>query len=201
MIYDLQWKISAMKYFLQEMKKRRDWHPFSKNPVRPPPQEGVTIEDGKFSVSGEAMNRWHNEAIFYAEAYLSAAQSFFDVLAKAFSNSWKPGQDLNFKKWIDDTFSQNNTNPFVKELHDFKDAWVKPLSDIRNPTVHEKSLARGIKHFSRIKGEKGKGMVFSFLVFLDVNGKELEIVDYLEQFDSAFDKIVTSIDNNPSQMF
>lgn len=129
MSYDLSWKAVAMEYFLDEMKKRRDWRLYPLSKVKPPPQEGVVIDNGSFHIDGSAMYRWDREAIFFAEAYISLVTSFFDILGKAFSSTWRDGQKLYFKDWIADVFKANQSEPFLKDLHDFNDKWVKPISE------------------------------------------------------------------------
>lgn len=186
LIYDLKWKEDSMKYFLIELIKRRGWslYPFSGS--APPIQNGVKINGGLVEIDGSAKIRWSHEAIYYTEAYISTVQSFFDILAKAFSKNWVSGQDLYFKSWIDKEFKNNQQDNFLKTLHDFKNKWVEPISKIRNPSVHERSLARNIPTFVHVGWKKGQGFDTKFLIFKQ-NGSDVELVDYLESFDREFD--------------
>ncbi len=192
-LYDLSWKVDALRFSLKEAITRRDW---TLHKVRPEPQSGVSIiNGGTVQINGEAYDRWGRESIYYAEFYISTVLSFFDILAKAFDKNWKPGQDLYFKPWIDKLSKRNFSDSFIKGLHAFKTKQLVPISKLRIKVIHEMSLARNVTSFFNLNWKKGGPLERKFLLF-ELDGKEIEIIDYLEAFAADFDKLLSSIDAN-----
>ncbi|MFA5412735.1 MAG: hypothetical protein WC350_05310 [Candidatus Micrarchaeia archaeon] len=195
--YDLERKTAAMRFFLKEIDKRKRWHCGEYSDLVLP-QEGVTVtsENGKIrtEVKGKAWRIWEDEAVFFIEAYLAVTMSFFDILAKCLKKGWK-GEDLYFKNFIDEAQARNPEDDFCEYLKNFKDTHLKRLSDLRNDVSHEKSLFREIKPFFSIKAEQGKPVKMRFLV-CNLDGQEIEILDYLNGFQKNFDALLDKFDEN-----
>lgn len=200
--YDLERKVAAMRFFLREIDKRRRWHcgDFSDLVL---PQEGVivTSQDGhrKTEAKGKAWRIWEDEAVFFIEAYLAVTMSFFDILAKCLKKGWK-GEDLYFKDFIDKAQPRYQEDDFCNYLKDFKEAHLKGLSDLRNDVSHEKSLFREIKPYFSMSVERGKPVKMRFLV-CKLDGKEIEILDYLTNFQKNFEDLLNKMDENYEKEF
>jgi len=187
-------KREAMLYFLNQMKKRRDWHCLK---TTPPLQEGVTRQPNNEVKSDLiALNRWSTEAMFYWEAYITSVSSFFDILAKAFTSNWSSGQILYFVHWLKTLLKTNASDPLLCTLQEFhKNHLFVLCNKMRHPSAHEQFSGRDISSIFELKFKQGDPLVMKFLV-AKIDDKEIEVVDFLEKFQKEFDDLVDNLAKN-----
>lgn len=172
-----------MNYFIKEIKKRKTnkLKVLDRNVLSFYPDNNY----GQFYAKGGYIERSDIETLYYVEAYVGMAYSFFNILAKALSKA-KIG---SFDKFV--RKNQHKDDEFIRYLADFNKKWF-PIFRIRHKAVHKESVIKDVIHFYEISGDGWEqypeNLDFKYLV-TNIDRKNVSLVDYLDKFHKEFETL------------